>query len=141
MINVVYWSGTGNTLEMANAVAEGIKDGGEEANVVDVGSASIDELKAAQKVALGCPSMGVEVLEESEMEPFIEEFEKIASGKTLALFGSYGWGDGEWMRNWVDRMNSAGATVLNNEGTICNEAPDDSAKADCKALGKQLASA
>ena len=140
-ISVVYWSGTGNTQEMAKAVAEGIKEAGADSELIEVGSASIDLIKGASKVALGCPSMGVEVLEESEMEPFVEKFEKIASGKTIALFGSYGWGDGEWMRNWVDRMNSAGANVLNNEGTICNESPDDAKKDECRALGKQLVSA
>jgi flavorubredoxin len=83
--------------------------------------------------------MGAEVLEESEMEPFVSEVEAIASGKTIALFGSYGWGDGQWMRDWVDRMTAAGATVLNGEGTICQETPDEAALAECAALGKQLA--
>jgi flavorubredoxin len=83
--------------------------------------------------------MGDEVLEESEMEPFVCDVEGFASGKTIALFGSYGWGDGQWMRDWVDRMNSAGATVLNGEGVICQEMPDDGALAECVALGKQLA--
>jgi flavorubredoxin len=78
-------------------------------------------------------------LEESEMEPFVSDVEGFASGKTIALFGSYGWGDGQWMRDWVDRMNAAGATVLNGEGVICQEAPDDTALAECVALGKQLA--
>jgi flavorubredoxin len=83
--------------------------------------------------------MGAEVLEESEMDPFVTEVEGFASGKTIALFGSYGWGDGQWMRDWVDRMNAAGANVLNGEGVICQEAPDDDALAECVALGKQLA--
>ena len=83
--------------------------------------------------------MGVEVLDEAEMEPFVAEVEGFASGKTIALFGSYGWGDGEWMRNWVERMQAAGATVLNGEGLICQETPDDDAIAECVNLGKQLA--
>jgi flavorubredoxin len=83
--------------------------------------------------------MGAEVLEESEMEPFVNAVEGFASGKTIALFGSYGWGDGQWMRDWVERMNAAGATVLNGEGVICRETPDDTALAECVALGKQLA--
>ena len=89
--------------------------------------------------ALGCPAMGAEVLEESEMEPFVTELEASVSGKTIGLFGSYGWGDGEWMRDWVDRMTAAGATVAGGEGVICQDAPDDDAKADCEALGKSLA--
>jgi flavodoxin short chain len=99
----------------------------------------MDELKSAKAFALGCPAMGAEVLEESEMEPFVMEVEGFASGKTIALFGSYGWGDGQWMRDWVDRMNEAGANVLNGEGLICQEAPGDDALAECVALGKQLA--
>ena len=88
---------------------------------------------------MGCPAMGAEVLEESEMEPFVEEAESFVSGKKLALFGSYGWGDGQWMRDWVDRMTGAGATVIGGEGVIAQEAPDDEAIAGCKALGKALA--
>jgi flavodoxin short chain len=99
----------------------------------------LDALKEAKAFALGCPAMGSEVLEEGEMEPFVCDVESFASGKTIALFGSYGWGDGQWMRDWVDRMNAAGATVVNGEGVICQEAPDDAALAECVALGKQLA--
>lgn len=138
-IYVVYWSQSGNTQAMAEGVAQGIREGGKEAEVVDVSSASLDELKAAKAFALGCPAMGAEVLEEGEMEPFVCEVEGFAAGKTIALFGSYGWGDGQWMRDWVDRMNEAGATVLNGEGTICQEMPDDAALAECNSLGKQLA--
>jgi flavorubredoxin len=83
--------------------------------------------------------MGAEVLEDSEMEPCVCDVEGFASGKTIALFGSYGWGDGQWMRDWVDRMNAVGATVLNGEGVICQEAPNDRDLEECVALGKQLA--
>ena len=139
-IYVVYWSQSGNTQAMAEAVGKGIADAGKEAEVVYVSDASIDELKAAKCFALGCPAMGAEVLEEGEMEPFVSEVEGFAAGKTIALFGSYGWGDGQWMRDWTDRMNGCGATVLNGEGLICNETPDDAALAECEALGKALAS-
>jgi flavodoxin short chain len=138
-IQVVYWSQGGNTKEMAEAVAQGITEAGKEAAVAFVSEASLDELKEAKAFALGCPAMGAEVLEESEMEPFVCDVEKFASGKTIALFGSYGWGGGLWMHDWVERMNAAGATVLNGEGVICQEAPDDAALAECVALGKQLA--
>ena len=139
-IIVAYWSQTGNTEAMANAVGDGIKAAGGEADVVPVSAVSVDELKAASSFALGCPAMGAEVLEESEMEPFVEEVEKFAKGKNIALFGSYGWGDGEWMREWESRMLDAGANVLNREGLICHETPDDDALEDCRSLGKQLAS-
>ena len=138
-IQVVFWTQSGNTQAMAEAIGKGITEAGKEANVVYVGSASLDDLKAANAFALGCPSMGVEVLDEAEMEPFVAEVEGFASGKTISLFGSYGWGDGEWMRNWGERMQAAGATVLNGEGLICQETPDDDAIAECVNLGKQLA--
>lgn len=138
-VSVVYWSQTGNTMEMANAIGEGIIEAGGEAVVVEVGNISASSLENETVFALGCPAMGAEVLEESEMEPFVSEVEKFASGKTIALFGSYGWGDGEWMRDWAERMTSAGASVLNGEGVICMEAPDEAVKAQLKEIGKQLA--
>jgi flavodoxin short chain len=139
-IQVVFWTQGGNTQAMAEAIGKGITEAGKEANVVFVSGASLEDLKEAKAFALGCPAMGAEVLEESEMEPFVCDVEGFASGKTIALFGSYGWGDGQWMRDWVDRMTAAGAKVLNGEGLISHEAPDDSVLADCVALGKQLAS-
>ncbi|MBR1692571.1 MAG: flavodoxin [Lachnospiraceae bacterium] len=138
-IYVVYWSQSGNTLAMAEAVGRGITAAGKEAVVVDVSGASIDELKNAAGFALGCPAMGAEVLEETEMEPFVCDVEGFAAGKTIALFGSYGWGDGQWMRDWTERMSGAGATVLNGEGLICQDAPDADALSECEELGKQLA--
>ena len=139
-IYVVYWSQTGNTLAMAQAVAEGVKEAGKEAEVVDVSAASLDELKKASAFAMGCPAMGAEVLEESEMEPFVCDVEGFSAGKKIALFGSYGWGDGQWMRDWTDRMSSAGATIVNGEGLICHEVPDADALEECKQLGRSLAS-
>uniref|UniRef100_UPI003FF08B67 flavodoxin n=1 Tax=Roseburia sp. TaxID=2049040 RepID=UPI003FF08B67 len=137
-IIVAYWSQTGNTEAMANAVGEGIVAAGGEADVIPVSAASVDELKNAASFALGCPAMGSEVLEESEMEPFVAEVEAIAAGKKIGLFGSYGWGDGQWMRDWEDRMTAAGAAVVNGEGVIAHEAPDDEALEACKNLGKAL---
>ena len=131
-ISVVYWSQTGNTQAMAEAIGNGIKAAGKEAEVVDVSSVSLDDLKKETVFALGCPAMGAEVLEETEVCGF-------ASGKTIGLFGSYGWGDGQWMRDWGDRMNAAGAKVVNGEGLICQETPDDGAITECESLGKQLA--
>lgn len=139
-IQVVFWSQSGNTEAMANAVADGIRKAGKEADVVFVSDASIDELKSAKVFALGCPAMGAEVLEEGEMEPFVSDLEMSVLGKTIGLFGSYGWGDGQWMRDWVDRMTSAGATVVDGEGVICMGAPDADATAQCEALGAKLAS-
>ena len=131
-VTIVFWSQSGNTESMANAVAEGVTAAGKEAVVVDVASASLDDLKDAK-------GFGAQVVEEGEMEPFVCDVEGFAAGKTIALFGSYGWGDGQWMRDWADRMTAAGATVMNGEGVICQEAPDDAALDACKDLGKQLA--
>ena len=136
---VAYWSQTGNTAAMAAAIGEGITEAGKEAVVTDISSVSMDDLQEASAFALGCPAMGAEVLEEGEMEPFVTEVEAFAAGKKIGLFGSYGWGDGQWMRDWEERMTAAGATVLNGEGLICQETPDDDAIKQCEELGEQLA--
>ena len=137
-ITVAYWSGTGNTEAMAEAVGEGIKAAGKECAVVSVSDISASDLEGETSFALGCPAMGAEVLEEGEMEPFVEEVEGFAAGKKIALFGSYGWGGGEWMRDWEARIQSAGATVVNGEGIIVNGEPDDDIIEELKALGKAL---
>ena len=129
---VIYWSGTGNTEQMANAIAEGA--GAELFSVSDF----TGDIADYDRIAFGCPAMGSEVLEEDEFEPMFSACEAALSGKKIALFGSYGWGDGEWMRNWEERCVGDGA-VLACESVICNEAPDDDAQASCKALGKALA--
>jgi flavodoxin short chain len=138
-IQVVFWTQSGNTQAMAEAIGKGIEEAGKEAEVIFVSAASLDALKEAKAFALGCPAMGDEVLEEGEMEPFVCDVEAFAAGKTIALFGSYGWGDGQWMRDWVYRMTAAGATVLNGEGLMSHEVPDESVLGECIALGKQLA--
>ena len=138
-ISVVFWTQGGNTESMANAVVEGIKEAGKEAEAVFVSDMNIDELKGEGVFALGCPAMGAEVLEESEMEPFVADVEGFASGKKIGLFGSYGWGDGEWMRNWVARMEEAGAQVYGGEDAICMNEPDSEAEEKLEALGKELA--
>lgn len=137
-VAVVFWSGTGNTEQMAEAVAEGAKSAGAEvtlANVNDFDSSSVADFDG---IAFGCPAMGAEVLEDSEFEPVFNECESALNGKSIALFGSYGWGDGEWMRNWKDDCESAGA-VFAHDYVICNEAPDDDASKQCEELGAALA--
>ena len=129
---VIFWSGTGNTEAMANAVAEGA---GVSATQVSSFDGDVSEYDA---LALGCPAMGAEELEDGEFEPFFAGIEGKISGKKIALFGSYDWGDGEWMRLWADRVKAAGAELVNGEGLICNNTPDDEALAKCKALGASL---
>lgn len=138
-IAVVYWSGTGNTEAMANEVAEGAKAAGAEVDVLTASEFGADKMDAYDAVAFGCPAMGAEELEDSEFEPMFSDCEGKLGGKKIALFGSYGWGDGEWMRNWVEQMEGAGATVVGGEDAICQEAPDEEAQDELKAMGKQLA--
>lgn len=137
-VSVVYWSGTGNTQTMAEAVARGIEAAGGKANLLEVSQADAAAVAEENAFALGCPSMGAEQLEESEMEPFVEALEPLVSGKTILLFGSYGWGDGEWMRDWAERMKNAGAKLVREDGIIANEAPDEEALAECENAGKEL---
>ena len=136
-IAVVYWSGTGNTEAMANAVVEGAKEAGAEAELFTAGEFSGDKVSEFDAVAFGCPAMGAEELEDSEFEPVFADCEANLKDKKVALFGSYGWGDGEWMRTWEERTNNDGA-VLVTESVIVNEAPDDDGVAACKALGAAL---
>lgn len=138
-IAVIYWSGTGNTEAMADLVA----------NAATAAGAAVDKFTASEfnaasagdytGFALGCPAMGAEQLEESEFEPMYQDLRSSLSGKPVGLFGSYGWGDGQWMRDWVERAQGDGAQVLNGEGLICNEAPDDDVQAACRKLGADLA--
>lgn len=107
-MKIVYWSGSGNTEKMANLIAEGIKENGVEAQVIDVSHANSDIFNDEDIIILGCPAMGAEMLEESEFEPFIESISSKVSGKKAVLFGSYDWGDGEWMRDWMSRMEEYG---------------------------------
>ncbi len=137
-VAVVYWSGTGNTEAMAAQVAAGAKEAGAEVDLLTASEFDAGKMDEYDAVAFGCPSMGTEQLEEDEFEPMFSACEPKLNGKKIALFGSYGWGDGEWMRTWEDTCRSDGA-VLACESVICNEAPDDEANAACMALGKALA--
>lgn len=136
-IAVVYWSGTGNTEAMATAVLEGIKEKGAEGVMLTATEFDESMIDSFDAIAFGCPSMGSEQLEDSEFEPMFVSCEAKLKGKKIALFGSYGWGDGEWMRNWEETCISDGA-ALACDSVICNDAPDDEATASCKALGAAL---
>ena len=137
-IAVVYWSGTGNTETMANAVVKGAKDKGAETELFTASNFSADMADNFDGIAFGCPSMGTEELEESEFEPMFSAVKGKLNGKKIVLFGSYGWGDGEWMRNWDEEVKALGANVA-ADFVIANEAPDDEATAACEKLGAALA--
>ena len=136
-IAVVFWSGTGNTEQMAYAVMEGIKEKAAEAALFAASEFGASMVKQYDAIAFGCPAMGAEVLEETEFQPMWDACEGALGGKKVALFGSYGWGDGEWMRSWEDACGSAGA-VLACESVICNEAPNAEALEASRALGGAL---
>ncbi|EPR14388.1 flavodoxin [Ruminiclostridium papyrosolvens] len=137
-IIVIFWSGTGNTQKMAMAVAEGAGCNDTQVIVKQVSDATVDDVLNADVVALGCPSMGCEVLEETEMEPFIESLEQVnLKDKKMVLFGSYDWGTGQWMEDWSERMTGLGA-ILVTEGLIIHTEPDDIGILKCKELGKKL---
>ena len=138
-VAVVYWSGTGNTEAMAAAVSEGAREKGAEVSLLTSAEFNGDMVGDFDAIAFGCPSMGDEVLEESEFEPMFDTCKPKLGGKKIALFGSYGWGDGEWMRTWEETCRNDGAEVVGT--VIANEAPDDDAAASCKDLGASLANA
>ena len=132
---VIYASTTGNTEAMANAVAEGVKSCGAELLMSTASYANVSDVLACDVIILGSPAMGDEVLEDS-MEEFYTNLEGGLSGKKVAVFGSYDWGDGQWLRTWVERLSASGATVVNGEGLKVQLAPDEAALAECKSLGE-----
>ena len=136
-VAVVYWSGTGNTEMMAQKVAEGAKEAGAEVSVLTSADFSADDVDAYDAIAFGCPAMGDEELEDSVFQPVFEACEAKLAGKKVALFGSYGWGDGEWMRSWEEKCQNDGV-ALAVDSVICNEDPDDEAQAACIELGKAI---
>ena len=138
-VAVIFWSGTGNTERMPTAIADGAKEAGAEVSLLPGSATSADQAAGFDRLALGCPAMGAEVLEEMEFEPFFAELESKLSGKRVALFGSFGWGDGQWMRDWYSRTDEAGAVMVGEEGLMAHELPTSEVLDRCKALGKELA--
>ena len=135
---VIYWSGTGNTKQMAEAVLEGMKNAGAEAVLLEPAQVDASTFSGVDAVAFGCPAMGSEVLEEMEFEPMFSACKNSLGGKRVALFGSFGWGDGEWMRTWEKDCDDAGINLACDSIT-CQETPDDDTLEACRAMGKQLA--
>jgi flavodoxin, short chain len=134
-VTIIYWSGSGNTEQMANFIAEGAKEAGADVTVTQVSSASVDDAVNADVLVLGSPSMGMEVIEEAEMEPFVASLESVVKGKKVALFGSYGWGDGQWLREWKERMEGYGAVIVGEPHGV-QGTPEG---AECKAFGSEIA--
>ena len=137
-VAIVYWSGTGNTEAMAKLVAEGVESAGKTAELISAENFNASDVGKYSRLIFGCPSMGDEILEEDVFEPMFESVENSLSGIKIGLFGSYGWGDGQWMRDWVDRCKEKGAVVAGN--VIANEYPDNTASDECRSLGSTVAS-
>ncbi len=137
-IAVVYWSQTGNTEAMANLVADGARAAGAEADAIAVSDFSADKISEYDAFAFGCPAMGDEVLEEDEFQPLWDSVKASLAGKKVALFGSYGWGDGQWMRDWESDAQAAGVTLAKESVTV-NDAPEGDGEAACRELGASLA--
>ena len=137
-VAIVYWSGTGNTEAMASAVTEGVKNAGADAVMLTAAEFDASMMDSFEAVAFGCPSMGSEELEESEFAPMFQSCEEKLKDKKIALFGSYGWGTGEWMENWENDCKGAGASLA-CDSVICNNTPDDEGLMQCEALGAALA--
>ena len=139
-IAVIYWSGTGNTEAMADLVAAAAADAGATVDKFTAAEFQVSSAADYAGFALGCPAMGAEQLEETEFEPMYQELRSALSGKPVGLFGSYGWGDGEWIRTWAEDAESAGARLV-VEPVMANGSPDGDAEAACAALGTALANA
>ncbi len=139
-IAIIYWSGTGNTEAMAKAAADGVKKAGGEATLFTVSDFGVPSMADYDGFLFGCPAMGAEVLEEAEFEPFFAEAEQKLSGATVGLFGSYGWGGGEWMRQWAERVKGDGAKLI-GDGLAIENAPDDQGLSECEKLGEDIVKA
>lgn len=137
-IAVVFWTGTGNTELMANEVAAGAREAGAEVSVFNTSAFKVESANEFDKFALGCPAMGAEELEDSEFQPMYDQLKKQISGKKVVLFGSYGWGGGEWMNPWKEDAANAGL-VLADDPLAIEGSPDDDGNAKCHELGKVLA--
>lgn len=136
-MKIIYWSGTGNTEKMAQLIGKGIVESGKNAEIINVSDVSADEAVKDDILILGCSAMGDEVLEEGEFEPFIDEISTRVSGKKVALFGSYGWGDGQWMRDFEERMIGYGCSIIDTPLIIQNEPDDD--EQECIEFGEKIA--
>ncbi len=137
-VAIIYWSGTGNTAAMAELVAQGVQAAGGEAQVFACDSFAPDQLGNFDHFAFGCPSMGAEQLEETEFEPLFHSLLPSLKDKTCALFGSYGWGNGEWMEDWAALCREHGLYLV-QDGIICQGAPEGDVAAELQSMGRALA--
>lgn len=135
---IVYWSGTGNTEVLAENIKEGLEKSNYEVLMKEVYDVREELVLSYDKILLGCPSMGIEELEEEEFEPFFKDIEESLNGKKIALFGSYGWGDGEWMETWEQRVIEHGG-ILFEKGFIVESTPSSEEEEEAKEFGGRFA--
>lgn len=140
MIKIIYWSGTGNTEAMAKSIEIGVKNAGQDCELVEASQAKVEDVQGAEKVAFGCPAMGAEELEETVMRPYMDSVNPLLKGKKILIFGSYEWADGEWMKTWEEEVLSHGA-ILADDPLAIYGMPDDSGKEECERIGRSLARA
>ena len=133
-INIIFWSSTGNTEAMGKYIKEGAESAGASVTLKNVSEASVSDVEC-DILCLGCSSMGDEQLDDAEFEPYIASIEGSVKGRKLALFGSYGWGDGQWMRDWDERMKKAGATLVAESLIVCETPEGD----ECREFGAKIA--
>ncbi len=138
-LTVVYWTGTGNTEQMANLVAAGARAQGAAAEVIWCSDFSAEQAADCDAIAFGCPAMGAEELEDGEFEPVFRACLRALAGKRIGLFGSYGWGDGDWMRAWEELCSQNGIDLA-VQSVICCGTPDGDGAAACRAMGAALTS-
>lgn len=136
LIPIIYWSGTGNTEAMAEALARGIEAAGDEAKLVEVDAATETLVEEANAIAFGCPAMGAEELEESSMRPFMDAVNPKLKGKRVLLFGSYDWAEGAWMETWEDEVRDFGVASIDT--VIAKGKPDEDALRKCEDRGRAL---
>lgn len=137
-VSVIYWSNGGNVEVLANSIAEGAKEAGANVVIKHVSEASIEDVVKVDAVAMGSPSMDNNKIEQEEMEPFVKEFKLLPNeNKSLVLFGSYGWDNGEFLIGWKDRMVDYGFNVVGE--LAVKEAPTEEEIKKARELGKLLA--
>ena len=137
-MKVIYWSQTGNTQKMAELIAKGIEEGGKKAELDELDNISIDDLNDEKVIILGSPASGTEELEETQVEPFVQSLEGKIQGKKVALFGSWGWGEGEYLTNLEERIKSYGGEIV-GESLSVMESPEGEDEAKCVEFGKLIA--
>ncbi len=136
-VAVVYFSSTGNTEIMANKISDGAKEAGNETNVFSCSEFDVSTVNDYNAIILGCPACGSEELDDSEFLPMFEGIKSDLAGKKVGLFGSYGWGGGEYMNTFKQECESSGIAII-GEPILAENTPDSDAEEQCINFGKTI---